>query len=162
MGRRILSPPPPQPLGFLGAQRERRLRCSVCLLGELISGCDPPGGCQPSRIPGRLGQHLGGCSHFGRGCCLWGLVCPSPSGSGCRPPASLPPVGYGPLCCKLALFYYLLSPFLCFPGGSDGKASAYNAGDLGSIPGSGRSPGEGNGNQLQYSFLENPMNGGDC
>ena len=44
-----------------------------------------------------------------------------------------------------------------FPGGSDGKASAYNAGDLGSTPGSGRSPGEGNGNSLQYSCLENPM-----
>ena len=39
------------------------------------------------------------------------------------------------------------------------KASAYNAGDLGSIPGSGRSPGEGNGNPLQYSCLENPMDG---
>ena len=47
-----------------------------------------------------------------------------------------------------------------FPGGSDGKASACNAGDLGSIPGSGRSPGEGNGNPLQYSCLENPMDGG--
>ena len=46
-----------------------------------------------------------------------------------------------------------------FPGGSDGKATAYNAGDLGSIPGSGRSPGEGNGNPLQYSCLENPMDG---
>ena len=44
-----------------------------------------------------------------------------------------------------------------FPGSSDGKASAYNAGDLGSIPGSGRSPGEGKGNPLQYSCLENPM-----
>ena len=44
-----------------------------------------------------------------------------------------------------------------FPGGSEGKASAVNAGDLGSIPGSGRSPGEGNGNLLQYSCLENPM-----
>ena len=44
-----------------------------------------------------------------------------------------------------------------FPGGSDGKASACNAGDLGSTPGSGRSPGEGNGNQLQYSCLETPM-----
>ena len=40
------------------------------------------------------------------------------------------------------------------------KASACNAGDLGSIPGSGRSPGEGNGNPLQYSCLENPMDGG--
>ena len=42
-----------------------------------------------------------------------------------------------------------------FPGGSDGKESAYNAGDLGSIPGLGRSPGEGNGYPLQYSCLEN-------
>ena len=46
-----------------------------------------------------------------------------------------------------------------FPGGSDGKVSAYNAGDPGSILGSGRSPGEGNGNPLQYSRLENPMDG---
>ena len=46
-----------------------------------------------------------------------------------------------------------------FPGGSDSKASAYNAGDLGSIPGSGRSSGEGNGNPLQYSCLENPVDG---
>ena len=47
-----------------------------------------------------------------------------------------------------------------FPGGSDGKASAYNAGDLGLIPGSGRSPEEGNGYPLQDSCLENPMDGG--
>ena len=45
-------------------------------------------------------------------------------------------------------------------GGSDGKASAYDAGDPGSIPGWGRSPGEGNGNPLQHSCLENPMDGG--
>ena len=47
-----------------------------------------------------------------------------------------------------------------FPGGSEVKASACNAGNLGSIPGLGRSPGEGNGNPLQYSCLENPMDGG--
>ena len=47
-----------------------------------------------------------------------------------------------------------------FPGDSDGKASACNAGDPGSIPGSGRSPGEGNGTPLQYSCLENLMDGG--
>ena len=47
-----------------------------------------------------------------------------------------------------------------FPDGLDGKASAYNAGDLGSNPGSGRSSGEGNGTLLQYSCLENPMDGG--
>ena len=48
---------------------------------------------------------------------------------------------------------------LGFPGGSEVKASASNAGDPGSIPGSGRSPGEGNGNPLQYPCLENPMDG---
>ena len=48
---------------------------------------------------------------------------------------------------------------LFFPGGSEVKASASNAGGLGSIPGSGRSPGEGNGNPLQYACLENPMDG---
>ena len=47
-----------------------------------------------------------------------------------------------------------------FPGGSDGKMSAYNVGDPGSIPGSGSSSGEGNGNPLQYSCLENPMDRG--
>ena len=47
-----------------------------------------------------------------------------------------------------------------FPGSSDGKVSACTVGDPGSIPGSGRSPGEGNGNSLQYSCLENPMDGG--
>ena len=43
-----------------------------------------------------------------------------------------------------------------FPGGSDGKEAACNAEDLSSVPGLGRSPGEGNGNLLQYSCLENP------
>ena len=47
-----------------------------------------------------------------------------------------------------------------FPGGSDGKASVYNVGDLGSIPGSVRSLGEGNANPLQYYCLENPMDRG--
>ena len=47
-----------------------------------------------------------------------------------------------------------------FPGGSEGKASACNAGDPSSIPGSGRSPGGGNGNPLQHSCLKNPMNRG--
>ena len=49
---------------------------------------------------------------------------------------------------------------MTFLGGSDSKASAYNARDLGSIPGLGRSPREGNGNPLPYSCLENPMDGG--
>ena len=60
---------------------------------------------------------------------------------------------------------YVINPlylsFLCdFPGGSGGKASAYNAGDLGLIPVLRRSPGEGNGNSLQYSCLENPLDRG--
>ena len=48
---------------------------------------------------------------------------------------------------------------MCFPGGSEVKAPASNAGDPGSIPGLGRSHGKGNGNPLQYSCLENPMDG---
>ena len=55
------------------------------------------------------------------------------------------------------IFINLYLFFRLFPGGSDGKVSAYNVGDLGSIPGLGRSPGEANGNPLQYSCLENPM-----
>ena len=53
-----------------------------------------------------------------------------------------------------AIVISLMKSYLGFPGGSDGKESACNAGDPGSIPGSGRSPGEGNGNPLQYSCLE--------
>ena len=47
-----------------------------------------------------------------------------------------------------------------YPGGSDGKASVYSAGDPGLIPGSWRSPGDGNGNPLQYYCLENPTDRG--
>ena len=54
----------------------------------------------------------------------------------------------------------LTAVFLGFPGGSDSKESACNVGDLGSIPELGRSPGEENGNLLQYSCLENPVDGG--
>ena len=57
-------------------------------------------------------------------------------------------------------FLYVHFIFLSFPGGSDGKESACSAGDLGSIPGLGRSPGEGHGNPLQYSCLENSMDRG--
>ena len=58
--------------------------------------------------------------------------------------------------CQLTYLDPLYDILHC-PGGSDGQASARKAGDLGSIPGSGRSPGEGNGNPLQCSCLENPM-----
>ena len=65
-------------------------------------------------------------------------------------------------------FPYSLSQFelgVCylltgFSGGSDGKESTYNVGDPGSIPGPGRSPGEENGNPLQYSCMKNPMDRG--
>ena len=57
---------------------------------------------------------------------------------------------------RLPLFIIVIH----FPGSSDGKVSAYNVGDLGSIPGSGRSPGERNGTPLRYSCLENPMDQG--
>ena len=53
-----------------------------------------------------------------------------------------------------------LGEMVGFPGGSDGKESACNAGDLGLIPGSGRSPGGGHGNPLLYSYLENSMDRG--
>ena len=71
----------------------------------------------------------------------------------------------GPFQCEqysalLAFEFGFLEATRDFPGGSDGKASANNAGDPGSNPGSERSPGEGNGNSLQYSCLENPMDGG--
>ena len=61
--------------------------------------------------------------------------------------------------CLVDLFCTVLC-ILTSLGGSEFKASACNAGDLGSIPGLGRSPGEGNGNPLQYSCLENPMDRG--
>ena len=56
--------------------------------------------------------------------------------------------------------FFLISLNTNFSGDSDGKASAYNVGDPDSVPGWGRSPGEGNVNPLQYSCLENPMDGG--
>ena len=62
-----------------------------------------------------------------------------------------------------SLIISIIYPSIChegFPGGSEGKASACNAGDLGSVPGLGRSPGEGNGNPLEYSCLENPRDRG--
>ena len=56
--------------------------------------------------------------------------------------------------------FYFYNTIIGFPGGSDGKASACNVEDPGLIPGSGRSPGEGNGSTLQYSYLENSMDSG--
>jgi len=61
---------------------------------------------------------------------------------------------------KVTYKIYNFTIYMGFPGGSEAKASACNVGDLGSIPGSGRSPGEGNGTPLQYSCLKNPMDRG--
>ena len=69
----------------------------------------------------------------------------------CKQPPLLQPV-------EDANYLMTLTGFL---GGSEVKASAWNVGDQGLIPGLGRSPGEGSGNPLQYSCLENPMEGGD-
>ena len=72
-----------------------------------------------------------------------------------RPPCLSPTVGIYSNSGLLQILYHLSRP-----GGSEVKVSACNAGDLGSIPGSVRSPGEENGNPLQYSCLENPMDSG--
>ena len=61
---------------------------------------------------------------------------------------------------SVSLLLFRIQGYGCFPGGSEDKASACNAGDPGLIPGLARSPGEGNGNPLQYSCLENPMDRG--
>ena len=66
-------------------------------------------------------------------------------------------------CCgyyKLTTYSRVAIHFMGFPDSSVGKESACNAGDMGSIPGLGRSPGKRNGNPLQYSYLENPMDKG--
>ena len=65
-----------------------------------------------------------------------------------------------PTLSKIALHINGLNISTIFPSGSEVKMSATNAGDLGLIPRSRRSPGQGNGNPLQYSCLENPMGGG--
>ena len=61
---------------------------------------------------------------------------------------------------SIQISQFISSFIFSFPGGSDGKESACSAGDPSSIPGLGRSPGEGNGNPLQFSCLENSMDGG--
>ena len=71
-----------------------------------------------------------------------------------------PAAGLGARTVAVHVWDLLREVTIIFPGGSDGKVSAYNAGDLGSVPGWGRSPGEGNGNPLQYSCLEKRMVGG--
>ena len=92
---------------------------------------------------------------------------PRPSGRSSSPRAGgakvPPPAGDGPVSLHNSCHPHRGAVHKCagFPGDSEGEASsACNAGDLGLIPTSGRSPGEGNGTPLQYSCLENPMDGG--
>ena len=83
---------------------------------------------------------------------LWG-----PGSHGKMDPVRAPiNLNHSTLCPPCSICFLVLTP----PATLVGKESAYNSGDLGSIPGLGRSPGEGNGNPLQHSCLENPMDGG--
>ena len=109
-GQCILSPPPSQPLGFLGASRSAISGVPCVSSGELISGCDPPGRCQPSRL---VSNWEPACS----------LVEDAISGAEItpRPPAlaitCLPlclwPAGDGPVRSQLALLWYSISPLFC-------------------------------------------------
>ena len=96
-----------------------------------------------------------------------GLPCPPPgdlSNPGIEPTSLMSPALTGRFFTTSATWeapiYFLSLAQGDFPGGSEVKVSACNAGNLGSIPGSGRSPGEANGNPLQYSCLENPTDRG--
>ena len=94
-------------------------------------------------------------------CLSWSLTSqggPSLLTSIPSPPNCCP--AQGQACIRLPGGIYPITVSLEFDSG--GKESAYNAGDPGSSPGLGRSPGEGNGKPLQYSCLENPMDGGAC
>ena len=110
-----------------------------------------------------LGRTRGGCQRLAKGVkksrvlspardfmlinflCSPGRWCPDKSNKSTR------------LCLGYLVLFWVLQRGIFF--GSDGKASARNVGDQGSIPGLGRCPREGNGNPLQYSYLENSMNG---
>ena len=100
----------------------------------------------------------GGCDPRGQVKTQLGTNCVAP-----RPPASSAPGTEGTLSQQLSTSQILLSQLLGFLGGTVVKHLPANSGDtrdMGSIPRSGRSPGEGNGNPLQYSCLENPMDRG--
>ena len=69
----------PSPLCGPSLSFQARLSGTPCVSsGELVSSCRPPSGCQPSRISGSLWLETGNLFQFGRGCCLWGRVCPFP------------------------------------------------------------------------------------
>ena len=82
----------------------------VCLLSEAHLRLRPSWQMSTVQDPRKTWLAVGACSQFGGGCRLWGQDCPSPSGSGCRLPASLPPGGDGPVCSQLDLLWYSLIP----------------------------------------------------
>ena len=92
---------------------------------------------------------------------------PGEAAASLLPPDSIKEADFHHYAFSLRLFFFhdflnisVHMSFLGFPGGSMGTESTCNAGDLGSIPGVGRSPGGGHGNPLQYCCLENPMDRG--
>ena len=109
LGRRVLSPPRSQPLSFLGAQRERGLRCAVCFLWGANLWLRPSWWMSTVQDPRNTSLATGALLAVWWRIPSLGQRLPLP-GSGCRPPASLPPAGYGLVCSWLALLWYLLSP----------------------------------------------------
>ena len=85
----VFSPPPSQPLGFLGGSRCARLRYAMCLFWGADPCCDSLGGCQPPRIPRSLGRQMGACLQFCRGCPSGAEI--APFWLWLPPPASLSP-----------------------------------------------------------------------
>ena len=98
----ILSPPPSQPLSFLCAQWERHLRCAVCLFWEADLWLQPSWLMSTIQDPKKTWLATGGLLTVCQGMPSLGLSLPL-SGSGCRLPVYLPPVGDGPVHCQLAL-----------------------------------------------------------
>ena len=109
------------------------------------------------------GKSHGQRSLLGYGCGVAQSIITEATEYACMPkgPITCFPLWIPNSCIYWSNFPLEISPILykIYFGGSEVKASASNVGDLGLIPGSGRSPGEGNGNPLQYSCLENPMDG---
>ena len=105
-----LSPPWSRPLGFWVCHESTVSGVLVCLLWEAHLRLRLSWQMSTVQDPRKTWLAVGACSQFGGGCRLWGQDCPSPSGSGCRLPASLPPGGDGLVCSQLALLWYSLSP----------------------------------------------------
>ena len=113
VGRCFLSPPQSQPLGFPGAPWECCLRCAMCLLWGADFWLWPSWQMSTVQDPRKTWLATGSLLAVGRRCHFWGRVCPLPSGSGCRLPTSLLPVGDRLVHCWLALLWYSLSPLFC-------------------------------------------------